>query len=464
MQSRINTGHLAVLAITLPLFGFLIQWAGAKPSEASTAPSIAAAKAGGNVPEAILVDRSIRLEFGEEQLVLPRGLQPSMLCTASGALIVQAQVPEKPAPSTRMTYFSAMSTVVSRDEGRSWTAVPLKRGENGVNMEGGAIQLRDGTILALDTFITPGEKPDEGVGQLYTSTDDWRTLRGPEDVGFDLPGIKFDDSTDDGGRPHAAQRVHRRIIEMPGGDLLATIYGWIKGDEMPSTYQPAMKKTRVMLVRSADRGKHWKLVSTIAVDPKVGTEGFDEPVLCRISKGPRAGKLICLMRTGRELYQAESGDEGVTWSAARPLVIAGLDVYRTDLWVDQFRRFKDFHGKLLNENNPDELRGAVVDPELIELRSGLLVAAFGVRIPQKLCWQHPEHPWNGNYLAFSRDHGQTWSHVVRITSGVLTTHYMAVEEMPKDNKLFITYDLGGWSKGMRRDVYGRAVEVSVAQR
>ena len=93
------------------------------------------------------------------------------------------------------------------------------------------------------------------------------------------------------------------------------------------------------------------------------------------------------------------------------------------------------------------------------MRSGLLVAAFGVRVPQKLCWQHPEHPWNGNYLAVSLYHGATWSHVARLTSGVLTTHYMAVEETPTDNRLYVTYDLGGWSKGMRRDVFGRGVEV-----
>ena len=47
-----------------------------------------------------------------------------------------------------------------------------------------------------------------------------------------------------------------------------------------------------------------------------------------------------------------------------------------------------------------------------------------------------------------------------MTSGVLTTHYMAVEETPTDNRLFIAYDLGGWSKGMRRDVWGRTVDVS----
>jgi hypothetical protein len=140
-------------------------------------------------------------------------------------------------------------------------------------------------------------------------------------------------------------------------------------------------------------------------------------------------------------------------------VFAKLDIYRTELWVDQLRQFKDFHGKPLDESNPDELRGALVDPDLIEMRGGLLVAAFGVRVPQKLCWQHPEHPWNGNYLAFSSDHGKTWGNVVRITSGVLTTHYMAIEETPTDGKLFIAYDLGGWSKGMPRDVVGRTVTV-----
>jgi len=412
-------------------------------------------------PEILLEDPHLRLSFSEEQLVLPGGLQPSMLCTKSGALVVMAQVPGKPAPATRISFFSPMNTVVSRDLGESWTRLPEQAGAKSLNMEGGAIQLRDGRILALDTYITPGAAPGQGLGMLFTSANDFRTLEGPVEMQFDLPNINFYASSDDGGRPHAAERLHRRIIELPDGDLLATFYGHQKGDATPSTYQPRMMKARSMLARSSDGGGHWKLISTIAVDPKVGTEGFDEPVLCRLSKGQHPGRLICFMRTGRELYEATSDDEGATWSAARPRVFAGIDVYRTDLWVDQLRQFKDFKGRPLDENNPDELRGAVVDPDLIELRNGLLVAAFGVRIPQKLCWQHPQHPWNGNYLAFSLDHGETWSHVVRLTSGVLTTHYMAVEETPTNNRLFVTYDLGGWSKGMRRDVYGRSVSVSI---
>jgi hypothetical protein len=414
-----------------------------------------------NIPEMIEADGKLRLNFSEEQLVLPRGLQPALLRTASGALVVQAQIPQKPFPTSRMVYPSAMETRISRDGGVTWTLIPLKPGENGLNMEGGATQLRDGTIVALDTYITPGKNPDEGLGQLYTSTNDWRTLEGPTEVRFELPEVNFFASKDDGGHPHDAQRLHRRILELPNGDLLTTFYGQLKGDKTPSTYMPTMMKARVMLVRSLDRGKHWQLISTVAVDPSIGTEGFDEPVLARLSKGPKAGRLICLMRTGRELREAYSDDGGTTWSPHRPRVFGGLDVYRTELWVDHFRNFKGSKGKLLDENNPDELRGAVVDPDLIELRSGLLVAAFGVRIPQKACWAHPEHSWNGNYLAFSTDHGETWSNVVRMTSGVLTTHYMAIEETLTDNKIFATYDLGGWSKGMNRDIWGRFVEVTI---
>ena len=456
--TTVAAGPVAALIAARPLIADESGESATARERAQTTPDDAA----GNVPEMLESDGKLRLEFGDERMVLPRGLQPSLLCTATGAFVVQAQVPEKTFPTDRMVYFSAMETRVSRDDGKTWNEIPLKPGENGLNMEGGAVQLRDGEIIALDTYVTPGKNPGEGFGQLYTSRDDWQTLEGPIDVPFELPGINFHASTDDGGRPHAAQRLHRRILELPGGDLLTTFYGWMQGDDTPCTYIPQMKKTRVMIARSTDRGRSWKYVSTVAVDPSIGTEGFGEPVIVRVSKGPNAGRLICQMRTGRELRESYSDDEGVTWSLHRPRVFAGLDVYKTSLWVDELRNFKDFKGKPLDENNPDELRGAVVDPDLIELRSGLLVAAFGVRIPQKLCWRHPEHAWNGNYLAFSHDHGETWSNVVRMTSGVLTTHYMAVEETLTDNRLLVTYDLGGWTKGMRRDVVGRFVEVATA--
>jgi hypothetical protein len=369
---------------------------------------------------------------------------------------VQSQLSTKPHPQLRIFYPYALRTVVSRDGGASWTEFPLRPGDNGVNLEGGVTQLRDGTILALETYVTPGARVGEGRGLLFTSRDDYRSLEGPVNVTFALPGANFSGSTDDGGRPHAAMRLHRRILELPGGDLLTTIYGWLEGDNEPSGYTPTMRKTRVLLLRSSNRGRHWELVSTIAADPKVGTEGYDEPVLARISKGPHSGRLICQMRTGRELRESVSDDEGRTWSPARPRVFADLDVYRTELWAPLFKGFRR-NGRLIEEN-PNEFIGAVVDPDLLELRSGVLVAAFGVRVPPRACWTIPKHPWNGNYLAFSLDHGDTWSHVVRLTSGVFTTHYMAVEETPRDNHLFVAYDFGHWRCKEGRYTYGRPVQ------
>jgi len=405
-------------------------------------------------------DGSLRLDFGEERLILAGGLQPSLLCTRSGALIVQGQLPEKPFETTRMHYPHALGTVISRDDARTWERIPLKPSDNGVNLEGGITQLRDGTILALDTYITPGAQPGEALGQLYISHNDWRTVEGPLEARFELPGAIYP-SKDDGGRPHEAQRLHRRIVELPNGDLLTTCYGWLKGDSTPSTYEPRMIKTRVMLLRSADRGRNWRLVSTVAVNPAVGTEGFGEPVLARLSRGPLAGRLICQMRTGRELHEATSDEGGATWSSARVRTFAGLDINRTDLWVDNFRNLKGRSGRFLDESNLDELPGAVVDPDLLELRSGLLVATFGVRIPQKACWQEARHPWNGNYLAISRDGGVTWPNVARLTTGVQTTHYTALEETPTVNRLFVAYDLGAWGKGLGRDLWGRFVDITV---
>ncbi|HRE83855.1 MAG TPA: sialidase family protein [Opitutaceae bacterium] len=413
-----------------------------------------------NHPETLQQNRRVSLKFGPEQLIIPGGLQPSMLVTKTGARVVQSQMPERPFPSNRQASNWAMGTYISRDEGKNWKRLPLTPGENGLNMEGGAIQLRDGLILALDTFVTPGPTPEIGLGQIYLSRDDWKTLEGPIEAVFHLPGVVYSGSSDDAGRPYQAARAHRRIIELPNGDLLTTLYGWFKGDEARSGYMPTMKKTRVFLVRSPDRGRTWNLVSTVAVGPDIGTEGYGEAVLERIRKGPLAGRLLCQMRTGRELRETYSDDEGKTWVPAYPRVFADLDVYRTEKWVEMFRGALDKQGRPI-DNNPVELIGAVVDPDLLVLRSGIIVATFGVRVPPRACWPRAEHPWNGNYLAISLDDGKTWDHVVRLNSGVRTTHYTAIEETPTDNQIYLAYDLGDWRSGQGRSTYGRTVDISL---
>jgi hypothetical protein len=449
-QSRRNfIKSTSLLLATFPL----LKFEGFAAPLTLTVPSLP-----NNLPITILADARFKMKFEKERMVLNDGLQPSMLCTSKGTLIVQSQVSGKPLPQKRIFYPFALSTVVSRDGGEEWSELPLKPGDNGVNIEGGIIQLRDGTILAMETYVIPGGEPGKGAGLMWYSNDDYRTLQGPVDITFNIPGADFYGSSDDGGRPHAAMRLHRRILELPNGDLLTTIYGWLKGDNEPSGYTPSMMKTRVMLFRSTNKGRHWEMLSTVAAEKGIGTEGFGEPVIVRISKGKYAGRLICHMRTGRDLYEAISDDGGLTWSKAKPRVFGGIDVYKTELWAEMFKDVRR-KGVLISEN-PNEFYAAVVDPDLIELRSGILVAAFGVRIPARANFSNPKHPLNGNYLAFSFDHGETWSHVTQMTSGIATTHYMAVEELPKNNQLFVVYDFGVWGGKQGRYTYGRKIKLS----
>ena len=59
-----------------------------------------------------------------------------------------------------------------------------------------------------------------------------------------------------------------------------------------------MNKMRSFLLRSRDGGRDaGPYVSTIASDP-VEQEGFGEPVLVQLTKGPRAGRIVCQMRHG----------------------------------------------------------------------------------------------------------------------------------------------------------------------
>jgi hypothetical protein len=47
-----------------------------------------------------------------------------------------------------------------------------------------------------------------------------------------------------------------------------------------------------------------------------------------------------------------------------------------------------------------------------------------------------------------------------MTSGVPTTHYMAIEETLRDNEVFVAYDYGFWNYKSRY-TYGRKVQVTM---
>lgn len=95
----------------------------------------------------------------------------------------------------------------------------------------------------------------------------------------------------------------------------------------------------------------------------------------------------------------------------------------------------------------------------MELKSGVLVCAVGVPIREQACFRRPACPRNGNYLAFSRDGGASWNHVVQLASVVWTTHYVGLSRDPTESAL---RDLrpGFWGRPNYR-IMGCTVDVSV---
>ena len=380
------------------------------------------------------------------------GHQPNLFCSSRGTLYCQGQLDFENFHNKGVDA-PYIGSAISRDGGATWTRWTRLDHREYVSMEGGMVECADGTILLFDNSVIPGAKPDHGVGELWKSHDDLHTMEGPFYVDFNLPHVIWNGSSDDGGNVHRAANLHRSIIEMPNRDLLTTMYGWFVDDAAPSPYMPSMKKMRTVLIRSTDHAATWSYLSTVALDGAVGTEGFNEPVLVRITKGSHSGRLLCLMRTGRELYGAHSDDDGLTWNHAVPVKFPGIDIYQTDKWADLF---VDRHAPGYVPS--DKLYGSEVDPELIEMKNGTLVCGVGVRIPERLCFKNWRAPQNGDYLAFSCDGGDTWSQVVQFRSGKPTTHYMGVREV-EPGVLYVVYDDSIWTKPAPRGTMGFRLDV-----
>lgn len=390
------------------------------------------------------------------------GLQPYLYVSREGTLMAQAQTARPTKGSRKMNYHAQQDTLISRDGGLSYQLYKFESVEDDPFFEGGMIQLSDGSFYGLDTYVVPtdDERDDWGEGEAWVSRDDLKTFEGPFKPTFHIPKVDFNSSRDDGGNPHRAARLHRTILELPDGSMLLTAYLIFKGDIAPAGYCPTMIKMRVVILRSVNKGMHWEYAGTVATDIGIGTEGFGEPCMVRIGKGHHTGRLLCVMRTGRDMYESYSDDSGKTWSDYR-IVKLPVDIYAISSWREQFEwRY---------ENAKPEMRslaGSIVDPDIIQMSNGLLAMSFGVRIPEKLCWEDPTHPVNGVYCAFSKNGGESWSHVIQLLSGEMTTHYTAIRECG-ENRLVYHYDAGVWGfwDDKNRDKYesrhGRACFIDV---
>jgi hypothetical protein len=90
-----------------------------------------------------------------------------------------------------------------------------------------------------------------------------------------------------------------------------------------------------------------------------------------------------------------------------------------------------------------------VDPDLIEMHDGTLVASFGHK---------PDFKDDGIFVAFSVDQGHSWTQVTRLAMDI-TGAYTTVREI-SPGKLFVVYDKrDDYYTSPSRRIYGRIIEV-----
>ncbi len=371
------------------------------------------------------VDRSFHVSVGPQKIVFTGGMQPTFYRSDKGTLLIGSGVPLSPGtPIPDRNRGGVPINLISRTNGKTWERwIPPQPPEGAFghaanpfnpNIQevpgipaGGLTSRRDGSVIAIETW---GDGPDaRGLfhTRIWTSMDDMASFS-PQPATLYCPQGRS--AFDDGGHPCSGLCFCRTMLELPSGDLLVTAYGWFEGDTTPCAYLPAAFRSRVVLFRSRNGGTHWDLVATLAVDPSCGEEGFNETALVRLSKGPHAGRLVALMRTGSNncaIHKVVSDDEGGIWSKPQALPFGG------------------------------------VYPDLVEMTDGTLAASFGWRI------------WGGGvmqnyYTVFSRDGGETWVNLTRLpledhaaTPYPCGTWYTGLREI-EPGRLLVAYDFGAF--------------------
>jgi len=258
----------------------------------------------------------------------------------------------------------------SKDRGVTWERIDIPKGKD----SGRFIQLRNGTLFGLSLHnevlrkFSPEQAKIPYVAKVNRAKSIEDAAAGQVEASFavvDIPDLAIGYGDSGSKDDYFAGVMDHGIVEMPNGDIVATMYGQFKQDKsrVPYFKNYAFYQYRAWCIISRDGGKSFKYLSTIAdvqthpIDH--AAEGYCEADLLHLG----GNHLIAVMRTqGHEVYSPlyvnHSHDGGVTW------------------------------GK------PEKMNDFGVFPRLVRLTNGALVCASG-----------KYH----NFLLFSDDNGYTWS-------------------------------------------------------
>jgi hypothetical protein len=172
------------------------------------------------------------------------------------------------------------------------------------------VELENGELLLSWFQIDWSVRPYECPGVLVSRSADGGTTWG-EPV---LVGSRMVQETEEVWHSFRSGHIvaHGQILELPGGDLLAPVYGVFPGDTCHSA----------SVVRSTDGGRTWPAENEVMLGQAEDRE-YVEPVLTLLPDG----QVVALLRTDDEAELTRSDDNGMSWS---PPELSGLHAFSAD--------------------------------------------------------------------------------------------------------------------------------------
>lgn len=189
-----------------------------------------------------------------------------------------------------------ISTMISKNEGRSWTHKRVLQPNIGkMNvMEGNLLRLHNGDIFFV--FLRKNS-PGDCLAMFRVSTDNGRSFSPPKVIPVD-PSPSYNTINND------------RVIQLRSGRIL-----------VPLAYTKDYRVSRRFLSRvyySDDEGKTWQGSKTI-IDVKSSSNGAEEPGVVELPDG----RVMLWVRTKTGTpWQCYSDDGGVTWSTPVAMTVA----------------------------------------------------------------------------------------------------------------------------------------------
>jgi hypothetical protein len=270
----------------------------------------------------------------------------------------------------------------SVDGGRTW-----EEGTGGFGV--GGVELDDGRVLGLQYRCLP----EEGQKGWYRVE---RSLSADGGRSFEkTPARVFvpEAKAAMGHGPHVGPLFMRSIVPRADGSLVALMAGWFVGDDTPCPYGRGRPYSRTYTCESADDGRSWRYLSTIAYD-ELGSEGYNEGTMRRLPNG----ELLAVLRTGNErdracqdnpIMRTVSRDEGRTWSPPQRTGVEGaypgLAVLSDGLVVMSYGRpgamlaFSADGGRTWTDPTVIDATPYSGYTDVVELEAGRLLVGFGAK-------------------------------------------------------------------------------------